>query len=81
MRLLVILDPLPLIKTYKDSTYAMMVEAAARGHELFVCEQHELALIGDRTLATARALRLTDTTGSSDDWYELGHHVLEPRAA
>src|SRR5690606_17095821 len=31
MRLLVILDPLPLIKTYKDSTYAMMVEAAARG--------------------------------------------------
>ncbi|MDO9216231.1 MAG: glutathione synthase, partial [Lacisediminimonas sp.] len=25
-------DPLAGFKTYKDSTYAMMVEAAARGH-------------------------------------------------
>ncbi|MGD9941818.1 MAG: glutathione synthase [Burkholderiaceae bacterium] len=78
MRVLVILDPLPLVKTYKDSTYAMMVEAAARGHELSVCEQHELALIGGRTVATARPLRLTDTTGSGAPWYELGEPAREP---
>ena len=81
MRLLVILDPLPSVKTYKDSTYAMMVEAAARGHELFVCEQHELSLARGRALARATPLRLTDTTGSGAPWYEAGEPRSEPVAA
>ncbi|MCC7058909.1 MAG: glutathione synthase, partial [Burkholderiaceae bacterium] len=77
MRLLVILDPLPHIKTYNDSTYAMMVEAAARGHGLYVCEQHALSLAGGRTLARAQPLQLTDTTGSGAPWYELGEERSE----
>ncbi len=81
MRLLVILDPLPSIKTYKDSTYAMMVEAAARGHELFVCEQHALSLARGRTMAHAAPLRITDTTGSGAPWYEEGEARSEPVAA
>ncbi|ODS96656.1 MAG: glutathione synthase [Lautropia sp. SCN 69-89] len=81
MRLLVILDPLPSIKTYKDSTYAMMVEAAARGHELFVCEQHALSLARGRTMAHATPLRITDTTGSGAPWYEAGEPRSEPVAA
>ncbi len=39
MRVLIILDPLPELKTYKDSSYAMMVAMAARGHRLFMCAQ------------------------------------------
>jgi len=31
MKIAIILDPLDRIKTYKDTTYAMMVEAASRG--------------------------------------------------
>jgi len=81
MRLLVILDPLPSVKTYKDSTYAMMVEAAARGHELFVCEQHELSLARGHALARVTPLRLTDTTGSGAPWYEAGEPRSEPIAA
>ena len=81
MRLLVILDPLPSIKTYKDSTYAMMVEAAARGHELFVCEQHALSLAGGRTMARVAPLRITDATGSGAPWYEVGEPRSEPVAA
>src|SRR5690606_23713649 len=81
MRLLVTLDPLPSIKTYKDSTYAMLVEAAARGHELFVCEQHELSLARGHTLARVTPLRLTDTTGSGAPWYEAGEPRSEPVAA
>lgn len=80
MRLLVILDPLPSIKTYKDSTYAMMVEAAARGHELFVCEQHELSLARGRALVRATPLRLTDTSGSGAPWYQTGTPRSEPVA-
>jgi glutathione synthase len=81
MRLLVILDPLPSIKTYKDSTYAMMVEAAARGHELFVCEQHALSLARGRTMARVTPLRITDSTGSGAPWYEAGEPRSEPVAA
>ena len=37
MKLLFVADPLASFKTYKDSTFAMMREAARRGHELFAC--------------------------------------------
>jgi glutathione synthase len=81
MRILVILDPLPLIKPYKDSTYAMMVEAAARGHELFVCEQHHLSLADGHAMVRAQPLRITDATGGSGPWYETGEPLHEPVAA
>lgn len=58
MRLLVILDPLETLKIYKDSTYAMMVEAARRGHALFVCGPQDLALESERVVAWAWPLRL-----------------------
>jgi glutathione synthase len=41
-RLLFVVDPLVSFKTYKDSTYSMMVEAAKRGHEVWTCELEKL---------------------------------------
>jgi glutathione synthase/RimK-type ligase-like ATP-grasp enzyme len=41
-RILFVADPLSSFKTYKDSTYSMMVEAARRGHEVWACEQGQL---------------------------------------
>ena len=81
MRIAIILDPLGELKTYKDSTYAMMVEASARGHTLLVCEQAELALEGGRVVARVRPLELTDTTGQALAWYRLGREVVEPLTA
>ena len=81
MRLLVILDPLPRIKTYKDTTYAMMVEAAARGHALFVCEQHQLSYANERAMVVATPLTITDASGSGAPWYALGAPVREAVAA
>ena len=81
MRIAIIIDPLVELKIYKDSTYAMMVAAAARGHELHVCEQRELALDGGRVVARIRRLHLTDTTGSADDWYRLEDDAVIPLAA
>ena len=37
MRILFILDPLDSLKTYKDTSVAIMREASARGHDIFVC--------------------------------------------
>ena len=36
MDIAIVLDPLEHIKTYKDSTYAVMREAARRGHVIHV---------------------------------------------
>jgi hypothetical protein len=38
MNILFIADPLDHFKIYKDSTYAMMAEAARRGHAIHACE-------------------------------------------
>lgn len=44
MKLLFILDPLDALVTYKDTSLAMMRAAQARGHTLWVCEQHDWQL-------------------------------------
>ena len=42
MNLLFVADPLELFKPIKDTTFAMMREAAARGHGLWACEPAHL---------------------------------------
>ncbi len=75
MRIAIVLDPLSGIKTYKDSTYAMMVEAIRRGHEIHVCEQHELAVRDATTQATIRRLHLTT---DAINWYRLDEEAVVP---
>ncbi|MBC7756792.1 MAG: glutathione synthase [Bdellovibrio sp.] len=47
MKLLFILDPIASLKSYKDTSLAIMREAAARGHTLYVCEQHDMFLLNE----------------------------------
>ena len=68
MNLLFVADPLQSFKPYKDSTFAMMREAAARGHGLWACEPAHLHWQrGAPVRAKVRQLRLT---GALDDWFE-----------
>jgi glutathione synthase len=68
VKLLFVADPLELFKPYKDSTFAMMREAAARGHGLWACEPARLHWQrGAPVRARVQQLRLT---GALDDWYE-----------
>jgi len=46
MKLVFILDPLASLKSYKDTSLAIMRETSQRGHELFVSMQHDLFLRG-----------------------------------
>ena len=39
MRIAFLIDPPESFKIYKDSTYAMMREAAGRGHKLHILQQ------------------------------------------
>jgi len=67
MKLLFVADPLPKFKTYKDSTFAMMREAARRGHDLLACEPEDLMWQrGGRVSAPLRAFTLT---GDAHDWF------------
>lgn len=76
MRLLFIADPLASFKTYKDSTFAMMREAARRGHELFFCEPQALSSRRGAVCASASRLHLTDREGERSPWWQL-----EPEAS
>jgi glutathione synthase len=63
MNLLVVADPVESFKTYKDSTYAMMRAAQARGHALAVCEPRHLAWQrGGLVTAQVRGIRLRNLT-------------------
>jgi glutathione synthase len=66
MNIAFLADPLSSFKTYKDSTFAMMREAARRGHTIYAFEQRDMAL--EQGIATAEASRIT-LTGQLDDWY------------
>jgi len=63
-----IADPLASFKIYKDSTYAMMREAAGRGHRLWFLEQRDLVR-EPSGLVQAQVGRLHFKPGS--DWNEV----------
>jgi glutathione synthase len=77
MDLLFVADPLATFKTYKDSTFAMMREAARRGHALWACEVRQLGWQrGGRV--TAHGANRIALTGDAHDWYTVqGTQALE----
>ena len=73
MKIAFLADPLAGFKTYKDSTFAMMREAARRGHTIHAFEQGDMAL--DEGIVTADVADIT-LTGNAVDWY-----VAAPKTA
>jgi glutathione synthase len=70
MDLLFVADPLEAFKTYKDTTFAMMREAASRGHTLWACEPRDLVwLRGSRVVA--RAARAITLNGDAHAWFDV----------
>ena len=77
MRIAFIADPLPSFKVHKDSTYAMMLEAAKRGHELHFMLQEGLMWKGGRVVGEISPLTLT---GEKDPWYKTAPPKETPLA-
>jgi glutathione synthase len=81
-KLLFVADPLESFKTYKDSTFAMMKEAAARGHQLMACEPKDLRwLRGEPVTAFVRDITLTGRPGDghSGDWFNAAQQAPDER--
>ncbi len=68
IRLGVVMDPIAAIKPYKDTTLAMLLEAQARGWELYYMEARDLSLLEGRPHARARRVAVRD---SNSDWFSL----------
>ena len=68
MKLAFIVDPLDEFKLEKDTTYAIMREAAARGHALYAMQQEDLAWHKQTVTGNAARLHLT---GDTLHWYRL----------
>ena len=66
MKIAFLADPLSGFKTYKDSTFAMMREAARRGHAVYAFEQRDMVL--EEGLVSAKVARI-HLTGDATDWY------------
>ena len=67
MDFLFIIDPPDSLKAYKDTTVSMMRAAQARGHRIWVCEQHSLAWRDGDVTAESLWIALSDR---DDDWCE-----------
>ena len=68
-----ILDPLPALKAYKDSSVAMMRALAKRGHRIFALGPGDLRWEQGATRARVRPLELLD---DDHDWYRAGDAKL-----
>jgi glutathione synthase len=70
VRLLFVADPLESFKPTKDSTFAMMREAARRGHEIWACESADLTWRRGGHVVARRARAIT-LTGDAHAWFQV----------
>ncbi|HND98673.1 MAG TPA: glutathione synthase [Plasticicumulans sp.] len=76
-RLGVVMDPIATITIKKDTTFAILLAAQARGWSIRYFEQSDLYLRDGRACGRARALTVRD---DRQDWYTLGEPQDEPLA-
>jgi glutathione synthase len=81
MKIAFLADPLAGFKIWKDSTFAMMLEASKRGHEVHAFEQKDMAM--DNGAIVANVVRITLTGDDSDPkhWYTAGAQIAQPLTA
>ncbi len=78
LKIAFILDPLEMLKPYKDSSIAMMREATRRGHAVFAIRREALAWRDGVVSARATALAVSM---DDHDWYQVGEVAETPLAA
>ena len=64
-----VMDPIDSITPYKDSSLAMLLEAARRGAEIHYFEQKDVRLLSGKALGQSTLLEVRD---DNDDWYSFG---------
>lgn len=69
MKLAMIMDPIATVKTWKDTSFRLLLEAQQRGYELYYLEMSDLSVVMGEPMASARSVQVTD---QKTDFYKLG---------
>ena len=73
LRIGVVMDPIGSITPKKDSTLAMLLEAARRNAEIHYFEQKDLKLLSGKAIGHATRLAVRDNL---DDWFDFGERAV-----
>ncbi|OUR71782.1 glutathione synthase [Methylophaga sp. 41_12_T18] len=73
----IVMDPISAINIKKDSSFAMLLAAQAKGWSLFYMEQHDLFLHQGQVSAEMKPLTVKE---NADNWYNLGETQTQPLA-
>lgn len=77
MRVAVLMDPIAGIKPAKDSTFAMLLSAQARGHECWVFTLDQLSLHAGQAWGRVQPVRVEDV---AEHFFQLGEAADRPLA-
>jgi len=84
MKLAFIIDPIAKLNPRHDTTVALMEGTQAHGHEVWICEMHELTIIKGEPWATLHKVELTPVKlinnhwVSDHNWYQILEKKLMP---
>jgi len=78
IKLGIVMDPIGKINVNKDSSLAMLLEAQARGYQLYYMEMQDLYLQNGQAHATMKPLQVQQ---NADNWYQFGEQLDTPLAA
>ncbi|MFU8783934.1 glutathione synthase [Aliidiomarina sp.] len=69
LRVAIVMDPIQTVKTYKDTSFRIALEAQARGYELLYLELADMFIEQGTAMARVQPLKVTDR---EQDFYQLG---------
>jgi glutathione synthase len=69
LRIGIVMDPIQSITPYKDSSFAMLLEATRRSAEIHYFQQGDLKILGGKAIGHSKILSVRD---HNDDWFEFG---------
>ena len=74
-RLLVIMDPISSIKPYKDSTFAILLAAQAKGWFIYYGELKDIWLLDGKAMGCLARVQVMDDT---ENWFKLAEQSVTP---
>ena len=75
LKLGIVMDPITQIKIHKDTSFAMLLEAQARGYQLYYMELNDLYLRDGRTHARMRRLQVQR---DERNWFQFDGELAQP---
>ncbi|MCG8590751.1 MAG: glutathione synthase, partial [Proteobacteria bacterium] len=77
LRLAFVMDPIEAVSIHEDTTFAFMLAAQARGHEIFYVDPAELRVVGGRAAAVVVPVSVRREEGNHVERGEPRHVVLD----